>query len=727
MRNVDRRSLDGLRAQLESIVLDEEALLPLDGTGGGALYFVASGRLEIVQASTDPARADDGPRVLATIVPGDVVSEMRSPTGDESAAAARAVDEARLVKLAKEGFDHYLATHPDVSRKLRSIFSPRFYHNELLRVLQQMFGDLTEDLLADIEQRLAWRHIARDDALVQQGEPSKGLFVVVSGRVLEIAEADAGAKVVNESVDGQVVGAMGVFADETETTTVVAVRDSVLLEFSGESFRELAQRYPQLNEWLARLLSIRLHGVMHETPPEYLGTNVLLISANDGAPVQEFARRLSEALPQHGACALVTSAGTEALLNTVGIAQAVEGSPDDLRLRAWLNERETHYRYMIYVADSTLTNWTRRCIQQADEVMSIGVSTAAPDVAEVEAEMVRMERQRRARFQKTLVLLHPAGTARPRGTRRWLQPRAVERHFHVHEGDPGGFDRIVRYVSRRELGLVLSGGGSRGFAHVGIIRALREAGLPVDVVAGVSMGAIVGAAFALSEDFDVIVQSLKERFKKAFGDYTLPYVSLTRGRRFDHLLQQVFGDVNIEDLSVPFFCVSSNMTRADTVVHRSGPVWRSLRATGSLPGLMPPVVENGELLYDGCLLNNLPMDVMRKEIRTGPLVAVDVVPSVDAALAASDAHSPSGWSIAWNRINPFGKPMQMPGIVSVLQRAGALGSIYNRQRMINQKIADLYIRPPVEQFKILDFGVADQAVEIGYAHGVKEIAAWKRA
>ena len=168
------------------------------------------------------------------------------------------------------------------------------------------------------------------------------------------------------------------------------------------------------------------------------------------------------------------------------------------------------------------------------------------------------------------------------------------------------------------------------------------------------------------------------------------------------------------------------MTRADTVVHRSGPLWRSLRATGSLPGLVPPVVENGELLYDGCLLNNLPMDIMREEIRTGPLIAVDVVPSVDADLGASDAHSPSGWAIAWNRINPFGKPMQMPGIVSVLQRAGALGSIYNRQRMINQKIADLYIRPPVERFKILDFSVADQAVEIGYAHGVKEIAAWSR-
>ena len=255
---------------------------------------------------------------------------------------------------------------------------------------------------------------------------------------------------------------------------------------------------------------------------------------------------------------------------------------------------------------------------------------------------------------------------------------------------------------------------------------MREAGLPVDMVAGVSMGAILAAAFALSEDLDAAVQALKEGYPSAFGDYTLPFVSLTRGRRFDRMLKRFFGDANIEDLWVPYFCVSSNMTRADTVVHRSGPVWWSLRATSSLPGLVPPVVHNGELLYDGGLLNNLPMDVMREEIKTGSLIAVDVVPPVDSELGASEVHSPSGWRIAWNRFNPLAKPIRMPGIVSVLQRAGTLGSIYNRQQLIQAGIADLYIRPPVEHFKILDFSAADEAVEIGYSHSVAEIAAWTR-
>lgn len=725
MRGAGRSSLDGLRAELESVALDEDALLRLDGTGGGALYFVASGRLEIVQSLTDGGAVGDQ-RVLATIVPGDVVSEMRAPTGDEGAAVLRAATEAHLVTLSKERFDRHLGRHPEISGRLRTILSPRFYHRELVRVLGEMFGDLTEELLGDIEQRLAWRHVAREDVLVRQGEPAEGLFVIVSGRLRELAETGGGTKVVHESAAGQVVGSISVFSDTVQSTTVVAARDSMLLEFSREGFRELAGRYPKLHEWLARLLSIRLHGVLHETRPRQPGTNILLVPASDGAPLEEFARQLAEALSRGAACALVTSARLDALLGVAGIAQAPEGSPEDLRLRAWLQEQETHHRYTIYVPDPTLTNWTRLCNRQADEVVAVGVATAAPGLTEVEAETLRSEGQRRAKSRMTLVLLHPPSTVRPRGTERWLKERRVDRHFHLRESDRGDLERFVRYVSGSEVGLVLSGGGSRGFAHAGVIRAIGEAGLPIDMIAGVSMGAIIGAAFALTEDFDARVRSLKERFRKAFGDYTLPFVSLTRGRRFDRMLQSVFGDANIEDLSIPYFCVSSNITRADIVVHRAGPVWWSLRATSSLPGLVPPVVHNGELLYDGCLLNNLPMDVMREEIKGGRLVAVDVVPPLDADLGAVGEPSSSGWRIAWNRINPWGPAIRMPGIVSVLQRAGTLGSIYNRQRMISEDIADLYIRPPVEQLKILDTSVADEADRLGYAHGVTELAAWAR-
>lgn len=132
------------------------------------------------------------------------------------------------------------------------------------------------------------------------------------------------------------------------------------------------------------------------------------------------------------------------------------------------------------------------------------------------------------------------------------------------------------------------------------------------------------------------------------------------------------------------------------------------------------------MLYDGCLLNNLPVDLMREEIRTGPLIAVDVVPPVDLDVHATELENPSGWRLAWSRINPWAKPIRIPDIVSIINRAGVLGSIHQRQRLIEGDLADLYLTPPLGEFRILDFSVADEALEIGYAYGAAEIDAWMK-
>ncbi len=219
---------------------------------------------------------------------------------------------------------------------------------------------------------------------------------------------------------------------------------------------------------------------------------------------------------------------------------------------------------------------------------------------------------------------------------------------------------------------------------------------------------------------------------RAFSDYTLPIVSLSRGRRFDRWLSVIFGDATglwgqIEDLWTPYLCVSSNLTKADTVIHRTGPMWRAIRASSGLPGLVPPVVDGGDLLYDGGLMNNLPIDIMREEIRSGPVIAVDVVPPVDLNLHAPQLYSPSGWRLALDRLNPFTAPMSIPGIVSILQRAGQLPSLHTRRLRLAAELADLYVRPPVEQFKILDFSIAETAVDIGYEHGATMIGEWVAA
>ena len=726
-RSADRSSLEELRPLLEWVVLERDEVVPQGAIHGGDLCFLAEGRLEVSLTDTGPEGTGRNAQVVATMAPGDIVGEMQSFAGGHLAMTMRAATEVRLVRLAKEGFDHYLAVHPLIAEKLRAAVTPRFYHRQMLMVLSEMFGDLNPNMLADTERCVTWHHVPREGILFWQGESSDRVFVVIRGRLQVVAKTDGEeSRVVEELTRGGAAGVGAVLTGGAQPASVFAIRDSVLIEFAGADFRELAERHPMLNKWLVGLLSRRLHSVARPADRVRRNTNIALVSASKGVRLEHMARSLCDAMETETGCLLVSSTRADSELGTPGIAMAPEGSPEDLRLQAWLDRLEEKSEYVIYLADPEATNWTLRCIRQADEILTVGGASASPRISAAE-ERIRLEqRSRRTRMPVALILLHPHDTDMPRDTARWLSVREVDRHFHLREGHRGDIHRIVRYVLGRELGLVLSGGGARGFAHVGVLRAMREAGLSPDILVGVSMGAIVAGRQALAGDIEHKVPGLARELTRAFTDYTLPILSLARGRRFDRCLKSLFGDAQIEDLRTPFFCVSSNLTKADTVVHRTGPMWRAIRASSGLPGLVPPVVDDGDLLYDGALMNNLPIDLVRQDIRSGPVIAVDVVPPVDLNLHAPQLHSPSGWRLALNRINPFAKTHGIPGIVSILQRTGQLPSLHTRRLRLAREVADLYLRPPVEQFRILDFSVAETAVEIGYDYGAGVIGDWVR-
>jgi predicted acylesterase/phospholipase RssA len=239
------------------------------------------------------------------------------------------------------------------------------------------------------------------------------------------------------------------------------------------------------------------------------------------------------------------------------------------------------------------------------------------------------------------------------------------------------------------------------------------------------MGSLVSAAYAYdSFRFDDTIQKIKSQLKGALFDLTAPIVSLTRGRRFDRRLQNWFQDVKIEDLWIPYFCVSSNLTEASLVVFESDTLWHAVRASGTLPGLSSPVIRDNCLLFDGCLLDNLPMDVMRDRLGSAHVIAVDVVPPHDLKVDVTELQSPSGWWLLWKRLNPFASKVELPNIISILHRAAEVGSVYGRQRLIEQRLADIYLQPPVDEIDIADFAMVDKAAQIGYEGCKERLADW---
>jgi len=744
LNSIDRAYVVELQDKLSWVDLAEGEMLFRQGDTVDAFYFVISGLLEVSKLQEDQDGNPDNDRlVLAEIGPGSTIGEMQILTGGVRSASVNAVQRCGLVKFPKEAFDTFLAKDQNVVDALAKTIMPRLYRDQMVDVLPKLFGELDDEMLRDLEAKMTWRSLRRGQILCYQGEPSESFYVIISGRMqVLIKDASGKPRVVTEMSQGESAGEMGVFTGQPRSATIIASRDTELLEFSREEFEDFTKRYPELMRRMTRLLITRLQRASRQVRVWNLSANILIAPASEGVALDDFATRLYDALRREGAdreggapaCLLLTSAEVDRRLNRTGISQADERRPDDLRLRSWLSEQEKKYSVILLQADTTVTNWTRRCISNADEIMYVAEAASEPATTAIVAEAQAQE-EKHAERRYALILLH-GDAERPEGTIRWLEKLNLARdllskggrgrHFHVRRRKESDYQRLARYLSGTEVGLVLSGGGARGFAHVGCIRAMTELGIPIDMIGGVSMGSLVSAAYAYHpERFEETIRLVESQLKGALFDITPPIVSIARGYRFDRRLRGWFGaDTKIEDLWMPYFCVSSNLTEANIVVHESGPLWWSVRASGTLPGLSSPIVYRENLLFDGCLLDNLPMDVMRERLGSATVIAVDVVPPHDLKIEFPDVQSPSGWWLLWRKLNPFMKTIALPNIVAILHRAGELGSVYGRQKLIDQKIADRYIQPPVGHITITDFGGVLEARQIGYDHCKADLESW---
>jgi predicted acylesterase/phospholipase RssA len=321
-------------------------------------------------------------------------------------------------------------------------------------------------------------------------------------------------------------------------------------------------------------------------------------------------------------------------------------------------------------------------------------------------------------------LLYEAGQE-PKETRRWLEPRQVNHHQHFRLGETADFQRLARHLTGKRVGLVLGGGGARGYAHIGIIQAFKEAGIGIDIVGGTSMGSLIAGQLALGWDYQTMVKRSKDALPKSVLDYTLPIAALNAGRRWTTMVETLFGEAQIEDLWLSYFCVSANLTQAKAIIHDSGPLWEAVRTSTSIPGVIPPVLKNGDLLVDGGVLDNLPVAMMKQRNGGGPIIASDVSAPVDLQVTTDFGPYLSGWRLFWQRLNPFVKSPDIPSLGATIMRSSLLSSA---QALDTAKaMADIYIYPPVEKYGTLEFTAMEAIVDLGYTYGQKMVQEWRKA
>jgi len=593
--------------------------------------------------------------------------------------------------------------------------------DRLLEIVERYFGIVDADakeLLSELETT----NVSGGEWLIRQGAVADALYFLVRGRLQVWAEVDPEhddheARLLGEIAPGESVGEIGLLTGGVRTAGVRAIRDSLLLKLDRDTFERFAAEHSSLILQLAGSVATRLvERTKHAPAASRNLTTIALLPLHNSDWLDDFCERLTADLSSRGSTLCLTSRNLGRHGAPVDSVERDDGIPDSLK--HWLDAQENGHRLMLYVADSANTSWSRLCLRQSDIVLLLADAERDPQPRDWEVKL--LDSPGAAVARRALMLRHPAVDSEIRGTRHWLAGRDIDFHVHLRTGHRDEVGRIARMLSGEAVGLVLGGGAARGFAEIGAYRAICEANVPVDWVGGTSIGGIIGAGIARDRGPAYVAEISREAFVKGkpFGDYTLPILSLLRGKRMESLTKEHL-DGDIEDLPIPYFCVSSLLDSGEMHVHERGPIWCALRATAALPGMLPPAVIDSRLVVDGSVLNNLPVDIMRTKL-VGRVIAVDV--SSRRIYKVNYDEVPSPWSILCKRLLPGCQPPRVPSVLSVLMKAAEIGTMAKIRELGEQ--ADLLLRPPVSRFGLTDVRSFDQIVEVGYEHTRRRLASW---
>jgi len=565
-----------------------------------------------------------------------------------------------------------------------------------IRYLAQspLLHGVSEDVLRILDPPPEMIFLKSGETLIRQADENTDYFVLVSGRLGVFKEQGGKLVPIGIVLPGEGVGEMALLTNEPRSATVMARLDSELVRFPQSTFLVLAAGQPLAVLDIAR--SVIGRATRRSTAgrkSDYPSIAVLPLTPN--VDTRSVARLLANELERYG--------------RSCSIDDGFTGGLDEL---------EATFDFVVYAVDHTANNWAKTCLLRADLVLFAAAVTEPVEPGEIENEVLRkIDRHILGRID--VVFIHPPEWRVKSAVGRWLERILPREHHHIRSENALDLARLARLIVGRANNLVFSGGGARAFSQVGVVRALKEFSVPVDRIGGCSMGAAIGAMIALGEGLDDKVKRFRELFftKRPEKDFTIPLLSLMSGKRMTNMGVDLFGDLKIEEMPIRYFCISSDLSEGEILEHFDGLVWQALRSTAAMPVIAPPLLRNGRMLVDGGVLNNLPIDIMRRHF-SGSVIAIDVSRQEPLVVDSRwEMKCPSGLDILRDKFRLLGPKLGLPSIFEVLRRTVTLAS--ERQAQLARLNADLLITPPVSTFGLTEFTAFDRIVELGYRHTVR--------
>ena len=704
--------IESLGSNARSVSLADGDVLVEQGDAADNVYFIRSGTVTASKSTSQ------GEVVVGTVDAGQVIGEVTVVAGGLRTATLRASGPVEVLEIERSEFEAWLNGNPEMADSVSDQARERVDRTNVATMVAELMGSSDQALVQQVVDRVEWRRLEAGEVLFRQGDLADAAYFVVGGRLMVLAATSDGSdELIAELGRGEVVGELGLLDRAPRSATVRAVRDTTLAAFSTTMFEELVATSPQMMLNVTRGILTRLRKPAQR---KFDRAASLTIAITADIDADAMVSAIVDEIARFGTAKHLSSDRVDRTLNRTAISQVATDNVGVSRLAEFMHEADVGNDHVVLQTDREMTAWTRRALRQADRV--VVVCSPNPDAAERALISEIFATLGDASHVATmLAVLHPATADRPRRTAALVGAWRVDDVVHLRSGSSADIGRLARLASGHGYGLVLSGGGGRGLAHLGVLRALHEQGIPVDEVAGCSMGSVIAAGVALGEAGESLME-LVERQCRRLLDYTLPVVSLVKGGRVTKNIEETFGSLNIEDLWLPFYCVSTNLTTSHLEVHRRGSTALALRASIAIPGVLPPVPHAGHLLVDGGVLNNLPFEVMRDNSTVETIIAVDVAPDQGPRARADFGMSVSGFQALGASLRP--SKSIYPSLTSVLLRSMLTGAVRSQKASMVDGSIDLLLALHLPGIGLLDFEHCREVADAGYAAAKPAIDDW---
>jgi NTE family protein len=592
---------------------------------------------------------------------------------------------------------------------------------ELLRtILKRHFHSDDEHLIETIRSEAEYTDLQSGELLFRQGDRSDDVYFLLSGRLRAYTDDGGKRTILGEIGRGETVGELALFTDEPRSASIVALRNSALVKVTRRQVERAFAVSPQIALQMTRTVIERFRRSERQRAAPIIPVNVCLLPISSGIDAVGFVHDIRAARDEDQAAIAIIDANE--INRRFGANAALE------QLADYIDDVEARSKAVYLVTDGTESDWTKLCLQHSDEVVLLADAKQDPGLTAVEKRYLAGDAPVSVARQ-TLMLLHDIETRSPRGTARWLSARPSVRHFHVRPKLQRDLRRAARIISGKAIGIVFSGGGAKGFAHVGVMKALEDAGIEIDFVGGTSIGAIMGMCLAMDQSAEAVFRMVHKAFLghpkgNITGDYNfVPLVSLIKGRRSHGAMAQAIqraagDDIDSEDTWKTFFVIASDFSAGTEAVLDRGNLARNVIASYAIPGALPPVFIGGHMLFDGGTFNNFPVDVMAR-IGAGRIIGVDL--SSDRSRKFEIDRVPGTIAHLRDMLRPRKKRRyRLPSVPETLTTSSFISSLSKQKTM--RKFADLLFQPNIERVGLLEWKRYHDIVAAGYDHARQLLA-----